>query len=209
MIDLELRANLVTLYNEPHRHYHNFSHILHCMREYHAMQEVDDDDIPKDIEWMELEFAIWFHDAVYDPQAEPLQNEKESSEMAFNYLWAKQYQALKSKLPVHVANMVEATFDHHPEKPITDTTTKVLMDIDMSILGQPNHVYLNYAKNIRKEYSWVPLGTYIQERSKILKGWQELPEIYHTEYFRKRYEASARANIHTELILLAQNWLTE
>jgi predicted metal-dependent HD superfamily phosphohydrolase len=63
---------LKTLYQEPHRAYHNLQHIKECLalsgrvREVAAVTEV-------------LTFAIWYHDAIYDPKAK--NNEERSADL--------------------------------------------------------------------------------------------------------------------------------
>ena len=52
---------LVQAYGEPHRHYHTLTHIVKMLN---ALREFG-----KDLQHHEeVELAIWFHDAVYDPQ---------------------------------------------------------------------------------------------------------------------------------------------
>ena len=53
---------ITAMYAEPHRHYHNRQHIADCLTEFDHVREVA-------VEPDAVEFAIWFHDALYDPCA--------------------------------------------------------------------------------------------------------------------------------------------
>ena len=53
---------LLQAYAEPQRHYHTAQHIAECLALYSQIQHLLD-DAPS------LALALWFHDAVYDPQA--------------------------------------------------------------------------------------------------------------------------------------------
>lgn len=195
MIDIDLRAQLVVLYGEPQRHYHNLSHILHCLREMDEL--VDSDHRPESIHWMALEYAIWFHDAVYDPKAPHCKNEKDSSELAHRYLWNR-FRQLDPVLPGMVAEMIEESAWHTTTK-LDHITAQAFFDIDLSVLGHDFLAYHDYATGIRKEYAWVPGDTYVEHRTAILNKFLSLPRLYRLDHFYKKYERTARSNIQWEL----------
>lgn len=76
------------------------------------------------------------------------------------------------------------------------------MDADLSILGKSSQVYLEYTKQIRKEYSIYPHFLYKPGRKKALEHFLALESIFKTEYFKKKYEIRARENIEFELSIL-------
>ena len=67
-------ASLEAAYSEPHRHYHDRRHIQQCL----ALL----DEVPElmESERRVLTWAIWWHDAIYDPRASD--NEARSAELA-------------------------------------------------------------------------------------------------------------------------------
>ena len=69
---------LLRAYQEPHRHYHTLSHICELLRDFDAQTQPWGH--PRAVEW-----AIWFHDAVYETSAETYTRNEETSA-----LWAHQ-----------------------------------------------------------------------------------------------------------------------
>lgn len=196
--DLAFQANLITLYSTPNRHYHNFEHVQHCLREAHELCEnVSLDGRQRAM----LEFAIWFHDAVYDPRQTDGVNETESSSLAHAYL-SSFNDALYRDMACPVGLMIQATAQHMDEHDLVQAGPYFL-DIDLSILGQKWETYEKYAKNIRKEYSWVDRADYVKGRVAVLENFLAAKQIYRTEYFRNKYEAIARRNIQWEIRILS------
>lgn len=72
-------ARLTTAYSEPVRHYHTLAHITDSLYEFDRLIGLA--EAPH-----EIEMAIWFHDAVYDPKAHD--NEERSAEWAQDFFCA-------------------------------------------------------------------------------------------------------------------------
>jgi predicted metal-dependent HD superfamily phosphohydrolase len=82
----------------------------------------------------------------------------------------------------------------HPSNPPSNDA-KMLVDIDLSILGADKVIFAEYERNIRKEYSWVEASIYCIERRKVLRSFLTQQQIYQTDYFYTRREQQARDNI--------------
>jgi predicted metal-dependent HD superfamily phosphohydrolase len=164
------------------------------------MWDAEDHPILTQHEQMALEYAIWFHDAVYDPKAGWGINEEESASMAYGWFF-RENQQFYHQVSFICSKMISATSNH---KPNTEAE-KCFCDIDLSILGKPSAEYDLYAENIRKEYSFVPQKLYAQKRVEILKRFLSGP-IYKTPYFHAKYEEPARVNIQNEIRSLSL-WL--
>lgn len=199
MLTLPHIAALTTLYNEPHRHYHNLNHVQYCLREVDTLLEdkvVDHDEADA------LEVAIWFHDAVYDPKAKPGINEKRSADLMLRSI-AKElpYKFLDKNL---VETMILRTAAHHDLAGRWPTSSKQMvivryfLDIDLSILGTDRDTYMEYAEGIAKEYSFVPDKLYRQKRVEILRSWQKMPGLFHTDRYKKLTDV-ARENLGAEI----------
>ena len=134
-----------------------------------------------------VELAIWFHDAVYDPGA--ADNEERSAEVAKQSITQADGGV---ELGSAVAALVQATKTHdpclHPDAPL-------LVDVDLSILGQPKERFQEYETQIRREYEWVPVTTFASKRAEILENFLARESIYTTEYFFAKYEQRARQNL--------------
>jgi hypothetical protein len=85
-----------------------------------------------------------------------------------------------------------------------DQDERLFLDFDMSILGQPREVYMEYAGMIRQEYVHVPRHVYLVKRAEVLETFLTQPWIYATEEYRQTYEQIARQNIQAEITHLRQ-----
>ena len=79
---------------------------------------------------------------------------------------------------------------------------KLLVDIDLWILGSPTQRFDEYEQQVREEYGWVPGPIYRRTRRKLLEAFRARPTIYSTDRFVQRYEARARANLARSLAKL-------
>ena len=79
------------------------------------------------------------------------------------------------------------------------TDTNYFIDADLSILGSDNKSYLNYSRQIRKEYRHFPDILYKPGRRKVLAAFLEMKNIFKTKYFQDKYEEQAKINILDEL----------
>lgn len=171
---------LVALYSEPHRRYHNLQHLAECLREFDTVRHLIKD--PRAVE-----LALWFHGAIYDPRAHD--NEERSAALARNCL----AQATSDELFIEsVAQGILAT--KHLANPDSGDM-RILVDIDLSILGQPAKRFNEYEKAVREEYAWVPSEVFRSKRAEILEIFLRRPRLYATDWFFAKYEERARSNL--------------
>jgi len=203
MLPLSVISSLTTLYNEPHRHYHNLSHVQACLRLV---------DTLVDSKWLTktqadvVETAIWFHDAVYDPRSRPGRNEERSAELFLTTLLTTEMVGSEREVRV-IHQMIRDTANHKvTDQFYSDTdlwSARFFLDIDLSILGEPRPVYAQYMQAIRKEYSFVPLEEYKVGRTKALEALLSRDPFYLTGYFSTR-TANAKQNLEEEIKYLAE-----
>lgn len=179
-------TKLIELYSEPHRAYHNLSHINMLLDEHREIE----------CQHLELELAIWFHDAIYNPRAKD--NEDRSATLAFNSI-------IDFGLSIGMANQVEKLImaTKHVELP-KDDAARLLVDLDLMSLGGSEAEFDVNSAAIRKEYEHVPLADYCKERCRILQSFLDRPTIYSTRLFQEKYEESARANLRREIARLQE-----
>lgn len=172
--------DLTLRYSEPHRAYHTLQHIGHCLDELEQVR-----DLASNPDAVEL--ALWYHDAVYDTKTKD--SEERSAALAVEMA---RNASLSDNLGQSVANLIMAT--KHSATP-SDPDVQLLVDIDLSILGQSEDRFDEYEQQVRKEYEWVTEGAFVAGRSAILKSFLDRPNIFATQFFRDRYETQARQNI--------------
>jgi len=177
---LAVYSQLVQAYAEPVRAYHTAAHIVDCLNQLDSAVVLA--QRPE-----EVEAAIWFHDAVYDPAA--ADNEAQSARLAQTALSSA---GVAPERTHRIAAMVLAT--RHQTLPQTPDA-QLLCDIDLSILGSDPAAFDDYERRIRQEYAWVPEPDYRRARSEILAGFLRRRTIYQTGPFRDRYESAARQNL--------------
>ena len=175
--DVDL-APLATRYAEPHRAYHTAEHIAECL----AWLDQVRDSAERPVE---LEAAIYFHDAVYDPRAHD--NEARSAEL-FSEL-AIGAGIAREKIERVVA-LIESTARHTAD--LGDAA--LLSDIDLSILGTPPLRYARFERDVRREYAMFDDVSYRRGRTHVLRSFLERIQLYRTPRFA-RLEALARDNL--------------
>jgi predicted metal-dependent HD superfamily phosphohydrolase len=181
-------AALATRYAEPHRHYHTAQHISECLAHFDAARGLCDHP-------GEVELAIWFHDAIYDPRA------KDNEEMSAQ--WARRVMSdagIEADAGQRVSELIMAT--RHATPPDT-ADGQIMVDIDLSILGADSARFNEYEEQVRGEYDWVPLPVFRTRRREILQGFLAREAIYATVDFRNRLEEKARENLARSIAKLA------
>jgi predicted metal-dependent HD superfamily phosphohydrolase len=171
-------TDLLARYGEVLRAYHNLEHIVTMLDE---LEQLLPDAAPA------IALAIWFHDAVYDPKGK--ENEAHSAKLVRDCV---KQMGLSDTLGHHVGELILAT--QHTFAP-TEHAAKILVDLDLMILGKPKNEFDAYETGIRTEYSFVPQPDFNGARSNILKTFLDRPSIYSTSLFRDRYEGAARENL--------------
>ncbi len=181
---------LEAAYAEPHRRYHTRRHIEHCLA---LLEEVLD---LMDSERQVLTYAIWWHDAVYDPLAKD--NEAQSADMARRDL-------RDMDVSIHareeVARLIWLTASHRVEA--EDRLGEILVSIDLAILGAEPVDYDAYAQAVREEFAHIPDQVWTQGRLAVLQAFLEAEVIYPDPDLRQRFEAQARENLAREIAALA------
>ena len=181
---LEDLRPVMEAYDAPGRHYHNVRHVADCLRELDGVRRLCQDAEAAGA-------ALLFHDCVYDPTRHD--NEERSADVAESLLAPLGWDAAFLQT---VRAMILAT--KHAAPPVTGDA-KVVVDIDLSILGRPAEEFDAYERAIRLEYGHVPDAAFAAGRAKVLRMFLDRPGVYSTEEFRQRYEEQARRNLRRAL----------
>lgn len=184
----QMFAEIARYYAEDSRFYHTAQHIVECL---HKMDSVAKQS-PKD---KAVELAIWFHDVIYVIGAPD--NEAQSA------LWfASQARGqLPDELIKRVSEYIHATTHQQPP---SDPGAQLVVDIDLSGLGNPTDKFHHDGANIRREMSHLSDAEFCKCQSGFLQSLLKREYIYCTELFRQRYERRARENINNALARYAK-----
>lgn len=180
--------NIVTHYQQPHRHYHTLHHIQALLEQFDGIK-----DQLKQPESVLL--AIFYHDVIYQTQDKPaMSNERQSAA----YFIAELGGFLPIDLQNRVVELIIAT-EKHELADTNDSDMAYFLDMDLRILGQTDLVYQAYCQQIRLEYQHVAKVLYNFSRKKALKRFLDRKRLYFTQRFSTQYEQQARQNIKSEI----------
>lgn len=187
-------GRLVELYLEPHRRYHTLDHIAHCLAEL-------DEHLYLATEPDEVEAALWWHDAIYTPlrDGKPVtDNEERSAELCNEELRRGGVdEGRRSRIVSHIlATKHSGTLE-------VGANVGLVLDVDLSILGQRRTVYDAYARGVEAEYRYdgtLSERDYLRGRINLFllpaleRGW-----LFHHDAFVMQYGTRARRNMDAEL----------
>jgi predicted metal-dependent HD superfamily phosphohydrolase len=181
-----LFEELLARYAEAHRRYHTIAHVDACL---------------SFLDWYRgsaqhperVELALWFHDAVYDPGAS--NNEQQSAILARARLARL---GLPREALEDIETHVLATQHHRGSLP----DTKLVIDLDLGILGAPAPTFARFEREIREEYRHVPQHEFAIARRATLSGFLARPEIYCVPALRDELETRARLNLGQRILEL-------
>jgi predicted metal-dependent HD superfamily phosphohydrolase len=182
-----LYNQLVAAYSEEQRQYHTLQHLRECLAHLDAAASLA-------LHPAEVELALWFHDAVYDPLRND--NEERSAEWAWRSILAA---GCGEDLAQRVQALVLATKGHSASD---DADTRLLLDIDLAILGAAPARFDEYERQIRAEYAHVTEAEYRFGRAEVLAAFLGRPRVYLTAAFHDALEHRARENLGRSLSAL-------
>jgi pantetheine-phosphate adenylyltransferase len=120
------------------RYYHTLAHINHCLK---LLKLSGSDHMISPRVFDCIAAAIWFHDVVYVPGASD--NEDKSKDAFLKFSKGLHRDDIKK-----VCQLIMVTKSHKPN-PVRDEMW--MSDIDMAILGSPEHEFKQYNDNIEYE----------------------------------------------------------
>lgn len=176
---------LLKHYWEPHRKYHNLVHIGQCLDEFEKEEEQAGlAKVPEAVE-----FAIWFHDIIYNPRSKT--NEEDSAKVAKKI--CKEI-GVSREFTEKVSELI--LYTKHQETPPEDNIdARLIMDVDLAKLGSSPSVFDNYTRKIREEYSHMTEKEFAMMIKRSVTKLLSRDSIYLTDYFKEKYEKQARRNL--------------
>jgi predicted metal-dependent HD superfamily phosphohydrolase len=175
-----LMHRLIAAYNEPHRKYHTEQHLRECLIVFDENRDFSEHPV-------EVEIALWFHDAIYNLRAHD--NEERSAD------WAVRELNRQSVHPDRIKRIKELILvTKHSALPV-GPDQELLVDIDLSILGANSDRFEEYERQVREEYRFVPRFLFKKKRREILSEFLNRNPIYATSELRLKFENQARSNM--------------
>lgn len=171
---------LLARWAEPHRRYHTLQHLDECLAQCASSRALAEHP-------GEVAIAVWFHDAVYDTRRHD--NEAESAAWAVRVL---REAGASDEVASRAEALVMATRHSVPARTADE---RLLVDIDLAILGASAARFDEYDRQVRDEYGFVPEAVFREKRAEVLRGFLERPAIFGTAAFAGRFEAAARGNL--------------
>jgi predicted metal-dependent HD superfamily phosphohydrolase len=184
-----LPRNVFARYSEPHRRYHTWAHVLACLD---ARREITDASLP------EVDLALLFHDAVYDPLA------SDNEDRSAGLLVEEGRRAWLSEQLVQRAQVLVRATQYGGDDVFDTEEACVVVDADLSILGSDAASFAEYERLVRQEFAAFDDAAYASGRSRVLRAFLERPAIYSTRRGLRLCEARARRNLEGSLATLAQ-----
>jgi predicted metal-dependent HD superfamily phosphohydrolase len=173
-------SRLQSAYAQKHRAYHTSRHIDECLSLLDELKHLAEHP-------SEVECALWFHDAIYEPMSKL--NEDRSAN------WMAQFGATVGLGSDSIARMrAHIIATRHVALP-ADNDSRLVVDIDLAILGAAPSRYDEFERDVRREYRWVPGMVYRPKRAAILQSFLDRSRIYHWEPAYERFESQARVNV--------------
>ncbi len=178
-------ASLVPRYQEPHRYYHNLTHIEQMLIDLHQLN-------PRGTITLAQHLAVWFHDAVYDPT----RNDNEERSAAVLYESVKE---CMNDTVIGTANALILNTRLHTLDLVVDSEHARFLDADLAGLGKSFDHYLTNTIKIRLEYHHLDNKEFKDSRLNFIEMMLKKRSIYYSVIGQYLYEAQARANLEQEL----------
>ncbi|NTW30878.1 MAG: hypothetical protein HGA33_06355 [Candidatus Moranbacteria bacterium] len=178
-------------YRTPPRSYHSFhGHVAFCIQELYT--------IPKGIVERidEVELALTLHDSRMNFIGKD--NESRSASFATDLCGRM---GLSMPLTERVLRHIIST--DHSGSP-DDPDSRLVVDIDLAVLGQDEAAFNEYERAIREEYGFIPEDIYRKRRVEVLRRFLERPSVFLSGHFKERYEKPARTNLETSIERLSR-----
>ncbi|WP_027707955.1 hypothetical protein [Zooshikella ganghwensis] len=178
-------AQLISQYQQTHRHYHNIYHLAHLMTLAERFADLSH-DLPT------IMLAIFYHDSVYKRFSR--RNELASANQAKNELLDLGVAPAQVEC---ISQWILSTIHHQPSSNSKDE--QLFLDLDLAILAAPEALYQRYQQQVRMEHRFIPYRLYKRLRNQVLSKLLSRSTLYFTPALQARWEQQARKNIMQEI----------
>ena len=184
-----MHDRLLLAYSEPQRVYHTLAHIQSCFK---IFQDVV--HLAKNADALAL--AIWFHDAIYDINAND--NEQRSADWFLQETKGIFDDSLRNLVYGHILVTM------HCGTEIQDHDSQIMVDIDLFSFGKPWPEFLRDSEDVRNEKPGIPDEEFYPKQCGFQQFLLEQPRFFQSDYFYQHYEKQARQNLTRFMALINQ-----
>lgn len=177
-----LGDHLIQRWSDPSRRYHDTRHLVQFLDALNRLSSPVPDTVV---------LAAWFHDAVY--HGEPGLDEAASAALAQRELCAA---GLPDAIVAEVVRLILLTVDHSPDP--ADAGGRLVVDADLSILGQPPGRYLMYLTGVRAEHENLDDRSFKMARMGVVEALLSEQELYRSLLAQRLWRDQARENLISE-----------
>ncbi len=183
--------SLASLYGNPARKYHTLRHIAEGLSDLQEVKRQVENPLALTLAWI-------YHDGVYDTLKKD--NEQQSAALLENDCVVLHF---PNSFIKYAKDLVLLT-EHFRSPPLSlRVDQQIMLDTDLAILGSSENRFRQYCNGIQQEYQWAVdqfgLEIYSQRRAKVLESFEQRSPLYHTPFFREKYEARAKENLRKEI----------
>ncbi|RYV51257.1 HD domain-containing protein [Pengzhenrongella frigida] len=197
----EVGTRLIERWAEPGRHFHTIKHLADVLA---RVDELAEETHEPEV----VRLAAWYHGAIFDAANEASyanrggEDEVASADLALEELTAL---GVPEKRAVRVHDLVIALRRHAPTS--GDFDCAVLCDADLAVLASEPQRYKTYLRDIREEYSHLPVEDYVRARIRILTKLLQRRALF-VSPLGSAWEEPARQNVGAELHRLEKELTT-
>lgn len=184
---------LINNYSESTRAYHTIEHVQDCLDK--LDNYINDSSTPKPKNLEILELAIIFHDIINGCPNDV----EDSAKLAVEFLSKSNSNKYNNNKTINLLKNIILATKHDGTGIKSSLEVQLMLDIDLSILGESPEKYKKYSKNVRQEYLQYDDQTYKIKRSKVLERFLNQDTLFLTLYFKNKYQKQARNNLLAEL----------
>jgi predicted metal-dependent HD superfamily phosphohydrolase len=189
----ELFNKVIPYYNESHRFYHNWNHIIYGFLLFEEIKDFKVDLV--------TELAWIFHDSIYLPfnfssNNKNHTNEKLSCQFLEFFLKSNDINFYNNNLSEirESQQIILATENHIP----FDERSSIILDVDMSYLGYSYEKFTKIRELVRLEYKFIDDKTFYDGTLSFINNLLTQEKIYFSEYGISHWEKNARENLKKE-----------
>lgn len=145
-----------------------------------------------------IRLALWYHGAIFDVSPQAVERCEAGIDVLASADFAEQSLAslgVPAENRDKITRLIRGLYHHQA---VDDIDAQVLSDADLSVLASQPEEYLDYLRDIRREYAAYSDPHFVLTRSRVVSRLLTRPQLFWT-HGAASWEESARENLRAEL----------